>query len=254
MFHHLVSNYSTFGTSRVQVSSKMESCVQRSPKRRKITDFFQKQLSNTEQQQQETETERPQQQVMPMFLRRDQPTLVPRRKGPVGRPRRQSQSESVTDTEPESSQEPEETKNRKPRVFTSHLACVKSLRLSSLLVKILNVLLVDDMECHEPRFMGGRTLIRNQPQRKKYPQSLKGSIQRRVLVDTSPIHKRSMMSCCHGYYIREICRFVSEDKTSSSRQRHCFLKDAPASRPPMVGWTSSCVVTPCLSGKVCKFF
>ena len=28
-----------------------------------------------------------------------------------------------------------------------------------------------------------------------------------------------------------------------------FLKDALASRPPMVGWTSSCVVTPYLSGE-----
>ena len=55
--------------------------VQRSPKRRKITDFFQKELPNTEQQH---ETE-PEQQAMPMFLRRYQPTSVPRRKEPVGR-------------------------------------------------------------------------------------------------------------------------------------------------------------------------
>ena len=67
---------------------------------------------NTEQQQQETE---PQQQVMSVFLRRYQPTSVPRRKGPVGRPRRQSQSDSVTETRPESCQEPEETESKKPR-------------------------------------------------------------------------------------------------------------------------------------------
>ena len=88
----------------------MESRVQRSPKCTKITDFFQKQSPNTKQQQQETE---PQQQVMPMFLRLYQPTLVPHRKGPVGRPHRQSQSDSVTKTQPESSQEPEETQNKR---------------------------------------------------------------------------------------------------------------------------------------------
>ena len=58
-----------------------------------IIDFFQKELPNTEQQH---ETE-PEQQVMPMFLRRYQPTSVPRRKGPVGRPRRLfSQAEQKT--------------------------------------------------------------------------------------------------------------------------------------------------------------
>ena len=52
-----------------------------------IIDFFQKELPNTEQQH---ESE-PEQQVMPMFLRPYQPISVPRRKGPVGRPRRQLQ-------------------------------------------------------------------------------------------------------------------------------------------------------------------
>ena len=42
----------------------MESCVQKSPKHSKITDFFQKELPNTEQQ----ETE-PEQQVMPVLLK-----------------------------------------------------------------------------------------------------------------------------------------------------------------------------------------
>ena len=58
---------------------------------RKSTDFFQKELPNTEQQ------------VMPMFLRRYQPTSVLRRKGPVGRPRRQSQPDAVIESPPESS-------------------------------------------------------------------------------------------------------------------------------------------------------
>ena len=90
--------------------------MQRNPKRRKITDFFQKELPNTKQQ----ETE-PEQQVMPMFLRHYQPTLVPRRKGPVGRPRHQSQPDSVTESQPESSQEPEDTENNKPRgVYKSY--------------------------------------------------------------------------------------------------------------------------------------
>ena len=83
-------------------SWKMESCVQRSPKRRKISDFFQKELPNTEQQ----ETE-PEQQVMPMFLRRYQPTSISHCKRPVGRPRRQSQPDAVAESQPESSQEPE---------------------------------------------------------------------------------------------------------------------------------------------------
>ena len=96
----------------------MESCVQRSPKRRKITDFFQKELPNIDNEQQETE---PEQQVMPMFLRRYQPTSVLRRKGPVGRPRRPSQPDAVTDSQPESSQEPEDTENKKPRgVYKSY--------------------------------------------------------------------------------------------------------------------------------------
>ena len=51
--------------------------MQRSHKRRMIIDFFQKELLNTEQQH---ETE-PEQQVKPTFLRRYQPTSVPRRKG-----------------------------------------------------------------------------------------------------------------------------------------------------------------------------
>ena len=80
IFHQLVSNYSALGTScdRTAVHlaydltkpSKMESYVQRSPKRRMIIDFFQIELPNTEQQH---ET-KPEQQVMPMFLRRYQPT------------------------------------------------------------------------------------------------------------------------------------------------------------------------------------
>ena len=51
-----------------------------------ITDFFHKELPYTKQQ----ETE-PEQQVMPMFLKTSaiiQLTSVPRRKGPVGQPRR----------------------------------------------------------------------------------------------------------------------------------------------------------------------
>ena len=59
--------------------------------RRKSTGFFQKELPNTEQQ------------VMPMFLRRYQPASVPRRKEPVGRPRRQSQPDVVIESPPESS-------------------------------------------------------------------------------------------------------------------------------------------------------
>ena len=76
--------------------------MQRSPKHRKISDFFQKELPNTEQQ----ETE-PEQQVMPMFLRHYQPTSVSHRKRPVGRPRHQSQPDAVAESQPESSQEPE---------------------------------------------------------------------------------------------------------------------------------------------------
>ena len=89
----------------------MELCVQKSPKRRKITDFFQQQLPHTE----KHETE-PEQEVMPLFLRCYQPTSIPRRKAPVGRPRHQSQPDAVTKSQSESSQEQEETENKKPRV------------------------------------------------------------------------------------------------------------------------------------------
>ena len=131
--------------------------MQRSPKRRKITDFFQKELPNTKQQ----ETE-PEQQVMPMFLRRYQPTSVPRRKGPVGRPRRQSQPDAVTESQPENSQEPEDTENNKPRgVYKSY-----SLRQN---LEIVEFARENSERCHDPRFTGGRTLIRSQPQRKRYP-------------------------------------------------------------------------------------
>ena len=60
--------------------------------RRKSKDFFQKERPNTEQQ------------VMLMFLRCYQPTSLPRRKGPVGQPRRQSQRDAaVIEPPPESS-------------------------------------------------------------------------------------------------------------------------------------------------------
>ena len=92
----------------------MKSAMQKSPKRRKITDFFQKQTPTTEWQQQ-PETE-PQQQVMPAFLTRYRPTSVPRHKGPVGRFRKHSQSLSdSTEAQPGSSQEPEEAGIKKPR-------------------------------------------------------------------------------------------------------------------------------------------
>ena len=107
----------------------METFVQRSPKRRKITDYFQTQPPNAEQQ--ETEL---QQQEKPIFLRRYQPTSIPRCKHPVGRPQSQSRSDSVSQTQPESSQEPEEIQNKKPRgIYSLHqkLEIVKFARANS---------------------------------------------------------------------------------------------------------------------------
>ena len=149
-----------------------------------------------------------------MFLRRYQPTLVPRRKGPV------------TESQPESSQEPEETENKKPRgVYKSY-----SLRQKLEIVKFAR----ENSEHSASRRLSRSTIygwkdIDKEPAtKKKVSTTTKGNIRRRVLEDTSPIRKRLTRSCCHGCYIREISRLPSEDKTSSSKQRQCFLKRCPS--------------------------
>ena len=74
---HLVSNFRRRSSlCLVSLCRSKELCMQRSPKLRKITKFFQKQLLATTEQQQ---------QVMPMCLTQYQPITVPCCKGPVGR-------------------------------------------------------------------------------------------------------------------------------------------------------------------------